>query len=181
MDSKPRSTFKDFKRIFQKKKGVTPAASPSRSPAPGPSQRLPPEPLDTHTASSQPSGSLPTDLKTVPLPSVPKRNETKDTLLGGFKTLLELGARVSQGLPTQIPKAVLESISYIINIAEVGTHNPSGDASFDLCVRKTTADNARMLDEMTRNLQTLTGQLQGFLDSDGVSTDLASHVQALIA
>ena len=121
MDPKPRSVFK---RIFQKKKGVTPVASPSRSPATRP---LPLESSNIEAASSQPSGSLPTDPETGQPASVPKGNETKDTLLGGFKTLLELGARASQGLPTQIPKAVLESISYMINIAEVGTQKLSRD------------------------------------------------------
>ena len=47
------------------------------------------------------------------------KSEIKDSLIGAFKTLLKLGALVSQGLPTQIPKAVLESVSYIIEIAEV--------------------------------------------------------------
>ena len=51
---------------------------------------------------------------------------------------------------------------------------------FDLSVPKTTAGNAKMLGDMTSNIETLTGQLQASLNADDVSKELASHVKALI-
>ena len=51
---------------------------------------------------------------------------------------------------------------------------------FDLCVPKTTAGNAKMLEDMTSNIETLTGHLQATLNADDVSKELASHVIVLI-
>ena len=58
---------------------------------------------------------------------MPKPSETNRALLGGLKTLLKLGALISQGVPTQIPKAVFESISYMIEVAEVRSWRLSRD------------------------------------------------------
>ena len=125
MDKKPPSLFRGLKRYL--KKAITPAISPNRSPAAGPSRGLPPEPLDPDANPSQLNLSPPPDPQADPgsaHTSVPKRSETKDALIGGLKTFLELGAFASQGLPTQIPKAVFDSISYMIKIAEVSRADP---------------------------------------------------------
>jgi hypothetical protein len=51
---------------------------------------------------------------------------------------------------------------------------------FDLSVRKTTAGNVKMLEDMTSNIETLTGQLRASLSADDASKELAFHVKALI-
>ena len=116
--------LRGFKRRLFKKKDIAPAVPSQPSPPTTPSRGLPSEPSAPETNLSQLNLSPPIDPEANPSPpqsSSPQPSETKSALLGGFKTLLELGALVSQGLPTQIPKAVLESISYMIKVAEVGT------------------------------------------------------------
>ena len=178
----PGSFFGRVRRSL--KKAITPAVSPNRSPPTGPSRRLPSEPLDPDANPRRPNLSPPTNPQANPASaqtSVPERNETKEALIGGLKTFLELGASISQGLPTQIPKAVFESFSYIIKMTEVRRTEAHPDmTTSDLSVRKTTADNARMLEEMSGNITALSTQLQEFLGADSISTELSSHIKALI-
>ena len=119
MEEKPTSFFRNLKRRL--KKGITPTVSPHRSPLAAPSQGLPSESANPETNPSQLNLSPPIDPHAIPRSGQTSTSETGRALLGGLKTLLELGALVSQGLPTQIPKAVLESISYMIKAAEVRT------------------------------------------------------------
>ena len=127
----PRSLLRDLSGGLQRgfKKVFTPTVSPNRSPATGPSGPSL-KPLEPDANPSQINLSPPADPQPDPAStqtSVPKRSEIKDALIGGLKTFLELGAFASQALPTQIPKAMLESISYMINIAEVSpTETPLG-------------------------------------------------------
>ena len=50
----------------------------------------------------------------------------------------------------------------------------------ELSARKTTSSNDKTLEEMTRNLRSLIEQLRGVLDINDGSTELKSHISALV-